>query len=243
MLATFTPAVLTPLTFEEADAALTAALPKGSSIAVRALALAKTALETGRWKKIWCFNYGNVKAGDTYQGMFTSFACGEELAAGSCWFEPDGTTKNLTKGTVTKPVAYDVPPGHPQTRFRAYANAFDGAFEYVDFVNSGRYAQAWLSLLAGDAAGYVHNLKLKGYFTAVEAPYLAGVASMQREFEARLSNAPTVIAAVVDWDAIHACARLALSHPSDNLGTAGRDVADYENGPNPPTTDDDPVRS
>ena len=31
---------------------------------VVALALAKTALETGRWTAIWCDNWGNVKAGD-----------------------------------------------------------------------------------------------------------------------------------------------------------------------------------
>lgn len=216
MIATFTEDALTPFSFEEADEAMTAALPKGSSPAVRALALAKTALETGRWRKIHCFNWGNVKAGDSYVGMFTCFACGEELAEGSCWFEPDGTVKNLTKGTVTKPVAFDVPPGHPQTRFRAYANRFDGAFEYVDFVKSGRYAQAWQALLAGDAAGYVHQLKLKGYFTAAEGPYAAGVISLQKEFLGRLSGHSSEDA-VVDWDAVHACARLSQAHIVANV--------------------------
>jgi hypothetical protein len=227
MIATFTPDLLTPFAFEEADEAMTAALPRGSSIQVRSLALAKTALETARWKKLHWFNWGNIKAGPDFMGMFTCFACGEELGDGSHWFEPDGTDKNLTKGTVARPVKYDVPPGHPQTRFRAYANRFDGAFEYVDFVNNGRYAQAWLSLLAGDAAGFVHNLKLKGYFTALEAPYLAGVVSMQREFAAKLQGQHPE-PAQVDWGAIQACARLALSHPDDHLGHAARDVAEFE---------------
>jgi hypothetical protein len=195
---------------------MTAALPKGSSPAVRALALAKTALETGRWKKIHAYNWGNIKAGESFVGMFTCFACGEELAEGSCWFEPNGTIKNLTKGTVTKPVAFDVPPGHPQTRFRAYANRFDGAFEYVEFVKGGRYASAWLALLAGDAAGYVHQLKLKGYFTAAEAPYTAGVVSLQREFIGKL-NGQSPEPADVDWGRIQACARLSVSNIAANV--------------------------
>jgi len=216
MIATFTEDALTPFSFEEADEAMRSALPKGSSVAVRALALAKTALETGRWKKIHAHNWGNIKAGDSYAGMFTCFACGEELPEGSCWFEPNGTVKNLTKGTVYKPVAYDVPPGHPQTRFRAYANRFDGAFEYVDFVQNGRYAQAWQALLAGDAAGYVHQLKLKGYFTAAEGPYTAGVVSLQKEFIGKL-NGQSPEPAHVDWDAVHACARLAESNIAANV--------------------------
>jgi len=207
MLATFTPDVLTPQTFEEATEAMTAALPKGTSTEALALALGKCALETGRWKKTHCWNMGNVKSGNSYVGMFTSFACGEELAEGSCWFEPDGTIKNLTKKTVTKPVAYDVPPGHPQTRFRAYANRFDGTFEYVEFVKTGRYAQAWQYLLAGNATAYVHELRARGYFTANESQYLAGVASLQREFLAKLRGDPSAHSPMPEhnaraWDAL-----------------------------------------
>lgn len=233
MIATFTEDLLTPLTFEEADEAITAALPRGVSVGVRALALAKTALETGRWKKIHFWNFGNVKADDDYVGQFTCFACGEELKEGSCWFEPDGKIKNLTHGTITRPVAFDVPPGHPQTRFRAYANRFDGAYEYVDFVQNGRYSQAWIALLAGDAVGYVHQLKLKDYFTALEAPYVAGVVSMQREFIARLNGQQHVEPHLPDWGAIQACARLSLSHPDDYLGHAARNLDEDERDTDP----------
>lgn len=236
MIATFTPDVLTPQTFEEAAEAMKAALPKGASDSVLALALGKTALETGRWKSTHCWNLGNVKAGDDYVGMFTAFACGEELKEGSCWFEPDGTIKNLTKGTTTKPQSFDVPPGHPTTRFRAYANRFDGAFEYVDFVQTGRYAQAWLALLAGDAAGYVHQLKLKGYFTAAEAPYVAGVVSLQKEFVGRLRGELPEPASV-DWGRVQACTPFALSldlsHDADSAAALFDDVTPPTN-PNPP---------
>lgn len=235
MLATFTPDVLTPQTFEEAAEAMRAALPSGASDVVLALAMAKCALETGRWKSTHCWNLGNVKAGDTYVGMFTSFACGEELVEGSCWFEPDGTIKNLTHGTVRKPVAFDVPPGHPMTRFRAYANRFDGAFEYTDFVRNGRYAQAWLALLAGDAVGYVHQLKLRGYFTAAEAPYTAGVVALQREFLGKLCG-ETPEPATVDWGRVQACANLSVASITANIlqhgGVYDTDIDDPDDTPN-----------
>ena len=190
MLATYTPARLTPLPFEQAAPALKWSLAttigKSPSPEVLALALAKTALETGRWQKIWLWNYGNLKAGETFAGQYQCFSCGENLADGEHWFEPDGTDRNKRTGVVSGAGTFALPPGHPQTRFRAYANEYDGAEAYVEFVAGGRYAQAWLRLLAGDAAGYVHALKLASYFTAPEAPYAAGVISLQREFLGKL---------------------------------------------------------
>ncbi len=232
MIATFTADALTPLTFERAASAMKAALASQMTAAVRedqlALALAKTALETGRWQKFHAWNWGNVKAGDDFVGMFTAFGCGEELSEGSCWFDPDGTITNRTKKTIRKPVAYDVPPGHPQTRFRAYANEFDGAFEYVDFVNSGHYAGAWKALLTGDALAYVHQLKLAHYFTADETVYAVGVVALQKEFASKLRGIaaePTRI----DWTAIQNCSRVALArHRDDFLGHSAAEIAAYE---------------
>lgn len=232
MIATFTPARLTPLPFERAAAAMKWALGEPAlRPGVLALALAKAALETYRWRSMWNDNVGNVKASDTYVGQFTSFACGEELKEGSCWFEPDGTITNRTKGTKTRPVAYDIPPGHPQTRFRAFANEFDGALEYVDFVDSGYYAAAWKALLTGDARAYVHQLKLKGYFTALEEPYAVGVISLQKEFQAKLNGlAPEPV--TLDWRAIHASANAMLARSiHDFMSSVGND--DLER----PTTD------
>ena len=72
MLAVFTPDVLTPISFALAAEAMKAALhgeldaaPTESTLA---LALAKTALETGRWQKIHCHNWGNIKASPKYEG-------------------------------------------------------------------------------------------------------------------------------------------------------------------------------
>lgn len=181
MIATHVEDLLTPFSFEEAAAAMRYALMlqlgKDPDAAVLALALAKTALETGRWQKIHRYNWGNIKAGEKYVGMYTCFRCNEVIKGKVVWFSP--TTDGFTE-----------PPGHPQTRFRAYANHYDGAVEYVRFVSSGRYGGAWSALLTGDAAEFVHRLKLAGYFTADESAYLKGVVGLRDEFLKRLRGMP-----------------------------------------------------
>lgn len=236
MIATFTPDFLTPLTFAEAAEAMRAALASTMTARptdeVLALALSKCAFETARWKSCHRHNLGNIKAGENFVGMFTSFACGENLADGVHWFEPDGTDKNLTKGTTTRPVAYSVPPGHPQTRFRAYANRFDAAYEYVDFVASSHYAQAWKALLTGDATAFVHQLKLAHYFTGPEEAYAKGVVSLQREFSAKLKGLSPE-PAYVDWGAARASTN---EHLIDVLTIKLRDGLDlsHDNEPTNP---------
>jgi len=74
---------------------------------------------------------------------------------------------------------------------RAYANQFDGAFEYIEFMvrgNRGRFAPSFARMLAGDAAGMVHAMKVAKYFTADEVPYAAGVISLQREYALKLEG-------------------------------------------------------
>ncbi len=190
MNAVYVDPVLTPLTFEEAAACMrqgihvaTGELP---SVEALSLALAKTALETGRWKSMWNYGFGNIKAGDNYHGMFTCISLNEVIGGRTIWFAPGGQLNH--KGGEVTGLAWAVPPGHPQTRMRAYANGFDGAQEYVTFVASGRYGEAWARLLQGDAAGYVRELKRKGYFTADEATYRRGVERIHAEFLAKLTR-------------------------------------------------------
>ena len=193
MRATYVEPAKTPLTFEQAFAAMQQGILVATGIApttaALALALAKTALETGRWQSMWNFNWGNVKAADSYEGMFTCYPCNEVIGGKVEWFDPAGALDS--RGGRLVGAGWDVPPGHPQTRFRAYANEFDGAQQYVDFVANGRYRDAWARLLEGDAAGYVHALKLKGYFTADEATYSKGVESIFREFVTKLETMKT----------------------------------------------------
>lgn len=195
MLATHKPAEKTPVAFEYAAGALSAALASAightPSFEVLALSLAKTTLESGRdgdryWVSSRHWNIGNIKAGAQYSGMFTTYACNEVLDGKVVWFSPHGRLSGRGGVVVSEP--YEDPPGHPQTRFRAYANAFDGAYQYVDFIASGRYRDAWAELLEGDATGYVNALHAKGYFTADPGVYSSGVFSLHREFIAKLKG-------------------------------------------------------
>jgi hypothetical protein len=197
MLATYVEAKKTPVSFEDAAGAMSAALAATigatPSTEVLALALAKTTLESGRdgdryWVHSRNWNVGNAKAGPSYAGMFQAYSCNEVLSGEVVWFSPHGRLSGRGGVVVSEP--YQDPPGHPQTRFRAYANAFDGAYQYVDLIASGRYRDAWAELLEGDAAGYVSALRAKGYFTADPEVYARGVYSLHKEFRWRLSGRP-----------------------------------------------------
>jgi hypothetical protein len=210
MTATYIEDLLTPMPFEDAAEAMTAALADQlkaqPSDEVKALALAKTALETGRWQSIHRSNWGNIKAGTSYVGMYTAFACNEVLGGKLVWFSPRGRLD--AKGGNVVAEAFDGEPWHPQTRFRAYANRFDGAYEYVEFIATGRYKVAWSRLLLGDVVGFVHTLKLAGYFTADEALYLKGVQGLYGEMLARVRGLPHEhLAPEIDHDAVWATIR------------------------------------
>lgn len=211
MLATYVTDTLTPLSFGDAAGALGGALGAmvGATprVDVLALALAKTTLECGRdsqrgllWTSAHRFCIGNIKAGPNYAGMYSAYKCNEVLDGRVVWFSPSGRLS--ARDGVVIAEHYGVPPGHPQCRFRAYAGPTDGAYQYVDFVASGRYVDAWSELLEGDAEGYVRALHRKGYFTADPDVYARGVVSLQREFVARLSDRPATVEPQPDAETI-----------------------------------------
>ncbi len=69
---------LTPLSVSDAQIALKDAYyaATGESITAKALAmgLAQTALETGRWKSIHWYNFGNITAGSKYESAWTDYS-------------------------------------------------------------------------------------------------------------------------------------------------------------------------
>jgi hypothetical protein len=217
MQAAYVPPRRTPLSFDAASEvlgyALQRQLDRKPSDEVLALALAKTSLETGRYLSIWNEGFGNVKSGPDYRGMFTCITLNEVLVRSGkkvlVWFAPEGELSAApSKGgkLIGSPIA--VPDGHPQTRMRAYANEFDGAISYVEFVAGGRYKAAWAKLLEGDPAGYVHALKVAGYFTADEALYRKGVVSLYNEALAKLRKLEPPPKVDIEWE------RLKLAVPS-----------------------------
>lgn len=236
MRAVYVEPVRTPMSFERAAACMRwalkcqlNALPKDE---VLALALAKTALETGRWTYIWCNNWGNIKAGDQYAGMFTCITLNEVLVRGgrqtTVWFAPEGELSgDPARGGKLIREPLPVPDGHPQTRMRVNASEFNGAECYVDFVANGRYTEAWRQLLRGDAVAYVHALKARGYFTADEATYARGVASLQREMLARLRMESPPAAVDLEWQKLRELVPRLQYSVAELLATpAGHDFAE-----------------
>ncbi len=189
MIAVYVDPVKTVMSLSEAASALRTALSAGRSDLVRddvlCLALAKSALETGRWKSMWNWNWGNVKAGPQYAGMFTCIRLNEVLDGKLVWFDPDSE-------------GHAVPPGHPQTRMRAYANRYDGAYEYVDALVR-HFPRSYEMLFGADPAAFVRTLKAERYFTAAEGPYMSAVSKLQHEFLRTLRGAE-VEETDLDWE-------------------------------------------
>lgn len=185
MIATYVPPVLTPIPRDLAVKCFLWALPKGLPLKAVALALAQSALETGRWKSCYNNEWGNAKAGPKFEGMYTSRRCNEKIDGVWRWFLPEGECNSRWELIVWADgqarARHDVPPGHPQTRFRAYANAYDGCLEHVALLER-RFADAWPALMSGNADAFIHMLKLRGYFTEPEGPYHKAVVSLQKEF-------------------------------------------------------------
>jgi hypothetical protein len=211
MQAVYVEPVRTPVTFEKAadclESALYSQLGQKPSRETLALALAKTVLETGRDNKaglVWtsCFNgaVGNIKAGPNYTGMYTAYSCNEILGNMVVWFSPFGRLNRKDGDVIAEP--YDAPPWHPQCRFRAYANPFDGAHSYVEFVASGRYRDAWKELLAGNPYDYTMALAAAKYFTADPLVYVKGVKSLHNEFMKKLEGLEAEPTEIPDCDEI-----------------------------------------
>jgi hypothetical protein len=204
MLATYTAPIETVISFDEAVLlmrwALGEQLGNEPTDSVLALALAKVWLETGRGLHCWNFNWGNVKAGENYLGMFTCITLNEVLAGKTHWYSPEGELSAApSKGGKLTGAPLRVPDGHPWTRMRAHANHYDGVDCYVDFVEHGRYRAAWQELLLGHAESYVHELKAACYFTADEGAYRRGVVALRDELLCRLRNLPAPQRVDLEW--------------------------------------------
>lgn len=119
--------------------------------------MAQWCLETANGVSMVCWNPGNVKhvSGD-----------GEDW----CSF----TTTEYIDGQP-----------HVMTQlFKAYPSVEAGVAAYLGMFLGGRYSNAWPFVLDADPAGFVHALATRGYFTAPEGDYLAGVEARLAQLEA-----------------------------------------------------------
>lgn len=121
--------------------------------------MAQSALETGRWKALHWYNFGNCKSVKGDSRDWTSYVCDEYINGKRVWF---------LKGT-------------PGSMFRAYKTKELGAVDYLDLLYR-RYHPCWLHVLSGNPENFVMSIKSMGYFTADLQKYKVAVASLFNEY-------------------------------------------------------------
>lgn len=143
----------TPLSGEQAAAALgqayTALTGERPSGKTVAILTAQWAHETGRGASMYNYNFGGIK-GTGPSGL--------------------GVSQRTTEG-------FGETEQHITDRFRAYRSAGEGALDYVRLLKSN-YPKALEAARRGDARGFVHALKARGYFTGNEDAYVHSVGSL-----------------------------------------------------------------
>ena len=148
---------VTPAELYAALRAYTHTTPAPLSRSSLILLVSQFALETGGGKACHCWNLGNVKWVDGDQYDWTMF-----------------TTQEVIGGRV---VTFH--PPDRATWFRAYVSLEDGVQDYYREIEKD-FAVCWPFVIDGDVAGFCHALKVRGYYTAPESTYTAGV---QRWFD------------------------------------------------------------
>jgi hypothetical protein len=157
---TLVPDELTPITLDEAIEAFAKAhvrcLGEPPSAGTLSCLVAQSALESGNWKHMHGYNFGNIKAAPDWDGLYMMFRCNEVINGKVQWFDPP----------------------HPQTHFRAYATASEGAAEQIKFHLRDRYKGSWHHACLGDAHAFAMTLGEEGYYTADRIAYSKAVASI-----------------------------------------------------------------
>ncbi len=143
--------------------------------------VAMSAHETAEWAACWNFNLGNVKAAPSWAGQYTCLTnVWEVLNNVTRWFSPRGETDG--KSGPLKGEEWAVPPGHPQTRFRAFATLEEGLSGFVDKM-TGRYRPSLNVLLGGGSTdAFIEQLKRQSYFTGDLVKYQASVRKFYAKF-------------------------------------------------------------
>jgi hypothetical protein len=148
---------------------------------------AQSALESGRWRSMWNFNPSNVKHGRTRQGFYTCIKLNEVLMRHGrrvvVWFDPVlGELVSKNGGARYPERVCELPPGHYQTRMRAFESFTDGVRDKLQFLNRRRYQKAKAAALGGDPGAYVERCHAAGYFTASLTPYRRATVSLFKTY-------------------------------------------------------------
>lgn len=186
MRATYVPPVLTPATPEHVSRAYRTALtnlvgaPSDEAVAVLH---AHGALETGHFKSCYNHNGGNIKAGQQYVGAYTCFPIlNEVFDDGTHWYTPEGELEGGPGTPLRYPPPLAVPPGEPQSRFRAYSTLASGIEDKIRFLARPEWRPALNFALTGNPDAFVRAIKARGYFTANVDTYARSVVQLTAKY-------------------------------------------------------------
>lgn len=191
------PAQKTPISREEAVIALwrgwIAYFGSAPTPACIQIITAQWAIETGFGKSLWDYNFGNAKSrnGDGFD--YTYFACNELLRTTQAQALAAADPEHA-KIQANRPDGFSwiwFYPPHEGCRFRAFKSADEGALDHISLL-ARRFPEAIVMAQQGDARGYAHQLKVRGYYTADESQYAAGLIGCLK----------TIQALNIDYDAL-----------------------------------------
>lgn len=136
---------------------------------------AQWAIETGRGLHCFGWNLGNIRAFEGWIGLWQVLPT----------FEYVGGKRINVDGD-----------------FRYFETILEGASDYLRFLSRDSYAKVMERVLAGDAAGFAHILKILGYYTGPEVDYTHGVVSLASEFIRDVSSQPPTSIALTDEETV-----------------------------------------
>lgn len=155
---------------------------------------AQSALETGHWRSIMNYNLGGAKKhGDCDWTFFTTTErFKDDVAQKYVASSKPGEVTVLKQGDGWTTLRFS---GKQQMNCFASWDDLDSAAKDHLALLFRRFPKAVERAKAGDAVGYVRELKKAGYFTASEDEYAKTVNSIAKTYEKKLSNVmlPTVV--------------------------------------------------
>lgn len=150
---------------------------------------AQSILETGWFRSMHCFNFGNVKARPGGAYSWTFFTCNEILSvaqatAAVAKSSPDAPAR-ISSYTNQGDAIVWFSPKHPACCFRAFDSAEEGAADHLALLNGPRYEPAWSYVDAADVVGFAKCLARLGYYTADPNTYAASCAKILAQISAQ----------------------------------------------------------
>src|SRR5581483_3549948 len=128
---------------------------------------AQLCLESGNFERAHCFNWGNWKLPQGWDGYYCQYECDEifDQATAQRAQEFGPCQVSLWKGGPKWRVVLF--PPHPWSSFCAFTDADEGAARYVELLAlSARYVTAWHHAILGDPENFSRWLSARGYYTA-----------------------------------------------------------------------------